>query len=273
MIAYTIIKQLLLPPGLLLVLLALAFFLVRGTLGRLVLFVAWSLLLVMSVPMFAGILVQAVERYPALTAEDIRSTDAGAIVVLGAGVYADAPEYGGTTVDERSMVRSRYAAWLYRQTRLPIYVTGGAGPRAPGPPMQRFLEVELGVPVAALEDASRDTWENATLTAPMLEAAGIRRVLLVTDAWHMPRAVEAFARAGIDAVPAPTYFVSGGRRLAQELHPPGEDWRNWLPQAHVWCASFYAIHELVGAVYYDIRARLGPGHQRDTFGIDIGQAG
>ena len=140
MIAYTIIKQLLLPPGLLLVLLALAFFLVRGTLGRLVLFVAWSLLLVMSVPMFAGILVQAVERYPALTPEDIRSTDAGAIVVLGAGVYADAPEYGGTTVDERSMVRSRYAAWLYRQTRLPIYVTGGAGPRAPGPPMQRYLE-------------------------------------------------------------------------------------------------------------------------------------
>ncbi len=268
MVAYTVLKQLLLPPGLLLVLLALAFFLVRGTLGRLVLFVAWSLLLVMSVPLFAAMLAQAAERYPALTPTEIRHSDAGAIVVLGAGVYAGAPEYGGDTVDVRSMARSRYAAWLHRQTGLPIYVTGGAGSQAPGPAMQRFLEQELDVPVAALEAESRNTWENATRTAPLLQAAGVHRVLLVTDALHMPRSVEAFERTGIEVVPAPTYFLSSGRRPAHALRPPTEDWRNWLPQAKVWCASFYAIHELVGGLYYDLRAGLSEQPQYGTLDID-----
>ncbi|MCG6943085.1 MAG: YdcF family protein [Thiohalocapsa sp.] len=273
--AYTIIKQLLLPPGLLLLLLALAFFLVRGTLGRLVLFVAWTLLLAMSVPLFAGLLVQAAEPYPALTEADLRHTDAGAIVVLGAGVYSDAPEYGGTTVDGHSMVRSRYAAWLQRRTGLPIYLTGGSGAGAPAPAMRRFLEQELGVPVAAVEDASRNTWQNATFTAPMLEAAGIHRVLLVTEAWHMPRSVAAFERAGVEVVPAPTYFVSSGRRLGDDprLHggDRGGDWRNWLPQAKVWCASFYAIHELLGGFYYDLRARLVSSSQDGRLSIDADQ--
>ena len=50
--AYAVVKQLLLPPGIILLLLAVAFFLVRGTLGRLLLFVAWSVLLIMSLPGF-----------------------------------------------------------------------------------------------------------------------------------------------------------------------------------------------------------------------------
>jgi uncharacterized SAM-binding protein YcdF (DUF218 family) len=269
--AYAILKQLLLPPGLFLVLLAVAFFLVRGTLGRMVLFVAWSLMLLMSLPVFAGLLIQAAERYPALTPDQLARTGAGAIVVLGAGVYSDAPEYGGTTVDVRSMVRSRYAAWLHRRTGLPIYIAGGAGRGAPGPSMKRFLEQELDVPVAAVEDESRNTWQNATRTAPLLAAAGIHRVLLVTDAWHMPRAVNAFERAGVDVVAAPTYFVAGGQRLPRDPQDTGDDWRNWLPQAKVWHASFYAIHELLGGVYYALGARLGPRSGGDTTGLEMGQ--
>jgi uncharacterized SAM-binding protein YcdF (DUF218 family) len=265
--AYTVIKQLLLPPGLFLVLLAVAFFLVRGTLGRLVLFLAWSLLLIMSLPAFAGLLIQLAERYPALSPDVVGETGAEAIVVLGAGVYADAPEFGGHTVDANSMKRSRYAAWLQRRTGLPIYVTGGAGPRAPGPPMRDFLEQELGVPVAAVEHGSRNTRENATRTAPLLQAAGIRRVLLVTDAWHMPRAVAAFERAGVDVVPAPTYFVSGGRRRPGEMPRTGQDWRNWLPQARACYASFYAVHELLGGVYYELLAGLRGDAQAPGSGI------
>lgn len=269
--AYTVLKQLLLPPGLFLVLMALAFFLVRGTLGRLVLFVSWSLLLIMSLPAFAGLLIQLAERYPALPPEEVADTGAEAIVVLGAGVYADAPEFGGHTVDANSMKRSRYAAWLHRRTGLPIYVTGGAGPRAPGPVMRDFLEQELGVPVAVLEDESRNTRENASRTAPLLAAAGIRGVLLVTDAWHMPRAVTAFERAGVDVVPAPTYFISGGHSQPGEALGTGQDWRNWLPQAKACYASFYAVHELLGGLYYDLLAGLRGGAQGPTSGIDPAQ--
>jgi uncharacterized SAM-binding protein YcdF (DUF218 family) len=269
--SYTILKQLLLPPGLFLVLLALAFVLVRGTLGRLVLFVTWSLLLVMSLPALAGPLIRLAEQYPALPPTALRQTGAEAIVVLGAEVYADAPEYDGHTVGVNSMKRSRYAAWLHRRTALPIYISGGAGPRAPGPAMQRFLEEELAVPVAALEDGSRNTRENAELTAPLLQQAGIRRVLLVTDAWHMPRALAAFERAGVDAVPAPTYFVSGARRLQRAAGAENHGWREWLPQAAALYASYYAIHELLGAVYYELRADLGPKSQAWNLRVDPDQ--
>lgn len=254
--AYTVLKQLLLPPGLFLVLLAIVFLLVRGTLGRMVLFVAWSLLLIMSLPVFAGPLIAMLEHYPALPPDAVDGTGAEAIVVLGAGVYRDAPEYGGHTVDLNSMKRARYAAWLHRRTGLPVYISGGSGPAAPGRVMRRFLEQELGVPVAALEDASRNTRENAERTTPLLRAAGIHRVLLVTDAWHMPRAMDAFRRAGVDAVPAPTYFLSASRRLPREPIDPDERARRWLPQAASFHASYYAIHELLGTVYYRLRARL-----------------
>ncbi|WP_058554078.1 YdcF family protein [Thiohalocapsa sp. ML1] len=256
--AYPLIKQLLLPPGLLLLLLAVAFLLVRGTLGRVVLFIAWSLLLAMSLPALSGLLMQAVETYPPLPPAMLDDTRAEAIVVLGAGVYSDAPEYGGHTVDLNSMKRSRYAAWLHRRTRLPIYVSGGVGPRAPGPPMRRFLEQELGVPVAAVEEQSGNTRENAELTAPLLAKAGIGRVLLVTDAWHMPRAVAAFERVGVDVVAAPTYFLSGAHRLRNGAEE-ADDWRDWLPQMAAFTASFYAIHELLGGAYYQLRATVaGP---------------
>lgn len=254
--AYSVLKQLLLPPGLFLVLIAVAFLLVRGTLGRMVLFVAWSLLLIMSLPVFAGPLIALLERYPALAPDAVDQTGAEAIVVLGAGVYRDAPEYGGHTVDLNGMKRARYAAWLHRRTGLPVHVSGGAGPAAPGRVMRRFLEQELGVPVAGLEDESRNTRENAERSAPLLRAAGIHRVLLVTDAWHMPRAIDAFRQVGVDVVPAPTYFLSGSRRLPGERSDPGERARRWLPQAASFYASYYAIHELAGAVYYQLRARL-----------------
>ncbi|NBC14914.1 MAG: YdcF family protein [Gammaproteobacteria bacterium] len=254
--AYSVLKQLLLPPGLFLVLIAVAFLLVRGTLGRMVLFVAWSLLLIMSLPVLAGPLIALLERYPALPPDAVDQTGAGAIVVLGAGVYRDAPEYGGHTVDLNGMKRARYAAWLHRRTGLPIHVSGGAGPAAPGRVMRRFLEQELGVPVAMLEDESRNTRENAERSAPLLRAAGIHRVLLVTDAWHMPRAADAFRRVDVDVVPAPTYFLSGSRRLPGERSDPDERARRWLPQAASFYASYYAIHELVGSVYYQLRARL-----------------
>jgi uncharacterized SAM-binding protein YcdF (DUF218 family) len=53
---------------------------------------------------------------------------------------------------------------------------------------------ELGVPRDAilLEPSSRNTYQNAVNTRAILEVQGIDRVLLVTSAFHMRRAVAAF---------------------------------------------------------------------------------
>lgn len=255
---YPILKQWLLPPGGILLLIAIAFLLVRGTLGRLILFVAWSLLLIMSLPALAYPFIALLEQAPAVTPPRVADTGAGAIVVLGAGTYTDAPEYGGDTVGPNSLLRIRYAAWLHRRTGLPVYVTGGPGEDAPGPVMAQVLRDEFQVPVAAVEDQSRTTWENASMTAPLLRAAGIGHVLLVTQAWHMPRAVAAFEREGVEVTPAPTYFIHRAPAKADDRPTTGK-MVDWLPQASAFGYSAYAVHELIGQAYYRLRALLeGP---------------
>ncbi len=256
---YAVAKLLLLPPASLLLLIGVGLWMVRGTLGRMIIFVAWSLLMLMSLPATSSLLLEAVQEYPPLPPDAVSETGAEAIVILGAAVYRHAVEYGETTVGTNSMKRCRYGAWLHRRTGLPIYVSGGRGEYAPGPAMVRFLEDELGVPVAVLESESRNTWENAAKTAPLLREAGIERVFLVTDAWHMPRSVAAFERTGLVVVPAPTYF-RGTPPLppGSDVEPPPWSFGDWFPQPQALQNSFYAVHELIGQAYYGLRARRGP---------------
>lgn len=264
---YLVVKQWLLPPGIILIILAVAFFLVRGTLGRVVLFIGWSLLLIMSVPALSSPMIAMLEQASAIPPERVRDTGAEAIVVLGAATYTDAPEYGGDTVGVNSLLRIRYAAWLHRQTALPVYVVGGSGENAPGPVMAQVLREELQVPVAAVESESRDTWENATLSAPLLRRDGIGHVLLVTQAFHMPRARDAFERAGVEVTPAPTYFFHRDPELGAKGASDDDGGSDWLPQATAFLHSAFAVHEVMGQVYYHLRALLAdPGLPEATEG-------
>lgn len=245
---YTVTKSLLTPPGILILMLLGAFVLARGVMARLLIFVAVSILTLMTLPAVAILLMVPLEPIPALTEGSIPA-DAQAILVLGAG-SDPAPEYGGDTVDEYSLQRIRYAAHLHRVTGLPIYVAGGSPPDDQPPVgalMAQTLQRELGVPVAGVEAESRTSWENAAFAKPMLERDGIGHVLLVSSAWHLPRAVEAVERAGLRVTPAPTGFI----------HYPGWeaklDFTDWLPSARAFLDSTYAVREHLGRVWYQIR--------------------
>lgn len=249
MVTHTVLKSLLLPPGILILMLAAAFLLARGVLARLLIFSAAAMLALMSLPAIATLLMAPLEPYPALDKDSVPK-EAQAILVMGAGRFTDAPEYGGDTVDHFSLQRIRYAAYLHRLTGLPIYIAAGS-PEYEQPPlgvlMAHTLESELGVPVAGMETQSLTSWENAAYARPMLERDGIRHVLLVTSAWHMPRALEVFERAGIEVTPAPTGFN----------HNPGWEsdmtYTDWLPNARAFLISYYAIHEHLGRVWYQVR--------------------
>jgi uncharacterized SAM-binding protein YcdF (DUF218 family) len=89
----------------------------------------------------------------------------------------------------------------------------------------------------------------------MLREAGIHKVLLVTSAWHMPRSMEACARAGIAAAAAPTGFVSG----AAPDEPGGL--YDLLPSMTALHHSYYAIHEYLGQAWYQVRELAGSARQ------------
>ena len=146
-----------------------------------------------------------------------------AIVILGGGSYFAAPEYGGDTVSHYTLERLRYGARLGRESSLPVLVTGGApfGGRAEAESMREALERDFGIKVRWVETASRDTAENARLSAPLLKAAGVTRIALVSHGWHLPRAIELFEKQGIEVTPAPTAFSTGSPSLLEDLLPGG----------------------------------------------------
>lgn len=171
---------------------------------------------------------------------------AEAIVVLGGDYMPMAPELGRSAPAALSHERLLYGAALHRRTSLPILVTGG--PLIPGAPplgvvMRRSLVEDYRVPVRWVEDEAFNTHGNAAGAARMLEEAGVRRVLLVTHAWHMPRALAAFEAAGLEPIPAPT-----GLRLWPPLRVG-----SFLPSARSIQESFWGVHEWLGRAWYALR--------------------
>jgi uncharacterized SAM-binding protein YcdF (DUF218 family) len=106
----------------------------------------------------------------------------------------------------------------------------------------------LGVPDGALllESESRNTHENATLSKPLLEAAGAKRIVLVTSALHMRRSAAIFRKAGYDFS---AYAVD---TLAEPFSLP----RSFVPDAGSLDSSTRALTEMVGTVAYRLLGRL-----------------
>lgn len=103
--------------------------------------------------------------------------------------------------------------------------------------MRQFM-LDLGVPAAALltEERSRNTRENAEMSAKLLRERGIQKVLLVTSALHMRRAVHLFEQQGLLVHPV---------TIDQEVASPNAR-MNWLPDASALDGSGRAFKEMVG---------------------------
>jgi uncharacterized SAM-binding protein YcdF (DUF218 family) len=112
--------------------------------------------------------------------------------------------------------RARAAAETYHLRRAVLVVACGG--RAweglvEADDLARMLE-EGGVPRDAIvrERCSLDTRDNARFAAGLLERRGIGRIVLVTCAWHLPRAARAFRATGLEVEgvgvdpPSPSLF-------------------------------------------------------------------
>ena len=164
-----------------------------------------------------------------------------------------APEYGGDTAGERTLLRLRYGALLAKRFDLPLLVTGGRpkdATRTEAAVMAEILEREFTVKVRWQEGESRNTAENASKSAAILRDAGVRRIVLVTQAFHMPRAVRLFRAAGLEVVPAPTQFKTAANSPLGPL--------DLLPQSNALRNSYFALHEWLGIAWLALTVERTP---------------
>lgn len=245
-----IVELFLLPPGSIIAA-AILGFVIYGKwrwLGTCIIGLSVASLVALSLPLTSRELTSALEASASplyVDALEDAKKQAGAIVVLGAGRYSDAPEYGSDTVSRFALERLRYAARLYKQTGLPILVAGGSpnGEKIPEARLMReALQRDFGITPRWVEGRSRNTMENAVLAAQLLKASNIKEVILVTHAWHMQRAEWAFKAAGLQVIPAPTGFNTLSER---ERRLTG-----YLPSAKGLYWSSVALHERLGYLWY-----------------------
>jgi uncharacterized SAM-binding protein YcdF (DUF218 family) len=241
-------KQLLLPPGILLLLLALGWWLrrTRPRLAGLCFALGLGGFWLMSLPIVVQWSANALERVPPLTREEWAALGqrADAIVVLGSGRERGDPAWGTDQPTGIGLERQRYAARLAKASGLPVLTSGGlhyGTPPSEARLMADSMLDDFGVTVRWQEGLSRTTWENAQMSASMLLPQGIKRVVVVTQAAHMPRSVWSFQKAGFEVVPAPVGFLGG-----DNARPLG----GWMPEFKSIWQSGQLINEAVGQIGY-----------------------
>lgn len=240
------IELILFPPGNVLVLGVIGLLLLRyrPVWGRRVLGLSFIMLWCFSTPLLSFALLNSLQsRYPVLNQVP---QDADAIVVLGGGREYGDNEYGRQDdLTLHASARVRYAAYLAKQTELPVVFTGGQVWNRPGTEAELARQVflaEHGLDRVLVEGQSKTTRENARYTAELLKAQGWKRPLIVTEAWHMPRAMYSFEQAGVNAVAAPT---------ARDTPSPIETgWWAITPRAPSLERSRIALHEWLGLLWY-----------------------
>lgn len=200
------------------------------------------LLYALSTGAVSSLLIAPLENgYPPIIASD----DARAIVVLGGGYNDSSPERGGAgSLTPISSMRASYGYELSRKFGLPLVFTGGrpyvangrgSEAEAAGDAWQALGEVKGRI---SLETESLDTKGNA---AGVEKLAGAGPFVLVTSAFHMPRAVMAFKKAGIRVLAAPTDYRAKRSSLT---------FTDFLPDTWRLECSRSALHEYVGILYY-----------------------
>jgi uncharacterized SAM-binding protein YcdF (DUF218 family) len=203
-------------------------------------------LLVSALPLTADRLWTALEaEYPYRPIESVENADAVVVLsgMLGGIETSDGvvPQWGEAT--------DRFFAGIDLLTaeKAPLIIfTRGQYPWDSLPPegeqlASRAIAMGIRENQILLTGTVTNTADEAAEVKTLMEFGGMRRVILVTSSFHMPRAVMLFARKGIETVPYPTDFRADGASV---------DWMDWVPSAGGLNQTSDAVRELIGRLYY-----------------------
>ncbi len=249
-----IIQTILFPPGINIALILAGLLIIQRfyATGKILLISGFALLIILSLPITAHGLNALLETDIALSPKNIKTSNAKAIVVLGSGRYANALEYPEKkdSISASALERLRYGVYLHKKTGLPILVSGGSPQgrmQSEASIMQDALKDIFQLKAKWLDVNSSNTWNNAKFSAKILQQDGIKNIILVTHAYHIPRARLAFEHFGFNITAAPLGFKAKNR---SDIPYTVLD---FLPSAYAMSSSSSALHEFVGYAWYMIR--------------------
>ena len=214
---------------------------------------ALVLLLVFSNPFLFNMVVRAWEK-KTLTADQIEQPYDIGILLGGFTAVRTQPAHDRFNFSDRAN-RFTNALELYKSGKIKkILITGGKGQLMLGgepreaPHTKAFL-LKIGIPESdiIIESQSRNTYENAAYTQQLLKERGLQdqRLLLITSAWHMPRAIRCFEAVELEVTPFSVDFLS------EELQAVPD--KVFLPNARAFYLWELILKEWVGIVAYRIR--------------------
>ncbi len=214
---------------------------------------AYVLLCVCSTAAVSHLVFLAVEHgYPQRVVEP---RDGDVMVVLTGNVLRADSRRPYDEPGESSLYRCHHAARVYRAGRCPIIITGDAHDPALGgrtnSAIMRDCLLELGIPAedVRIEEASRTTAESARACRAQLQELSAKRVILVTEAYHMRRTMLAFQSVGLPLEPAPCATRAAEFRWTV---------RNFLPSSSALSSLHVGTHELVGLAWYRLKGAGKP---------------
>ena len=220
---------------------------------------ALVILLTASNPFLSDRLIKSLE-WQYFPPSEIPNSDA--IVVLGGATRSISPPRIIADMNEHGD-RLLYAAKLYQQGKAPLIILSGGriqwfgGGESEASDMAEIPQI-MGVPKEAIieEPLSLNTYQNAIYTKKILEEQGIKQVILITSAFHMPRSVLIFRRQGIDIIPAPTDYLVSEQKLQEYDRSLESKVISFLPNTGSLDNTTRAIKEYIGTIVYRLRGWL-----------------
>lgn len=209
---------------------------------------SWVLLTAFScVPIASLLLANLENQNPKVQLSQL--PDAEAILCLGGGVEPSLLEPTGFHL-KAGADRLSTALTLAAGGKAPLLILGGGGFPHQGQLVSEADAVRdylqdhalLKVQVHSLGNCS-DTHDEALKVAALMNQRGIKRLLLVTSAYHMPRTVGVFRKIGVEVIPVPCNYLGARNRIG--------DFSWWhLPSHHGFENLALWAHEVIGHYVY-----------------------
>ena len=211
-------------------------------------FAGVAMLVIFSMPIVSGKLIAYLESdYELIKSSKVESADA---VVVLSGMIKTIQTKNGLDYEWGSAVDRFFKGIdLFNLDKAPILIfTGGKLPWSIGVPEGEYLRdvaIDLGVPKKdiLLTENVENTDQEAKAIKKLLLLAN-PKIILVTSAFHMPRAQLVFEAAGINVIPFPVDFIIGAQKIT---------FMNFIPSANSFAATSFFVREMIGRTYYNLK--------------------